>query len=292
MALMEKFSTYFGLRLSYTVFGAAEQLSRIIQAKPISIQDAVKAAHTTKVSYEGMRKEEVYSQFYDQVVEDATGKTEEPVLPRCRRAPKRLDGGAAPAQFGTVKEYYRQQYYELLDLLIGELDSRFDQPTVGILEKVETLLLDSANQKSPEIPTDVKELYRNNDLDFERLSIQLKMLPDTLKKGEEMSTINSINKICSTLKKDPVIQGLLSEVHKLLTLYLTVPATSETSERCNSVLKRIKNYLRSTMTQQRTNNTFICHALKQRTDDLDLVEMAKTFVSVNEERARQFGHFQ
>ena len=104
-----------------------------------------------------------------------------------------MDGGASPAQFGTVKEYYRQQYYELLDLLIGELDSRFDQPTVGILEKVETLLLESANQKSPEIPTDVKELYRN-DLDFERLSIQLK--------GEEMSTINSINKICNTLKED------------------------------------------------------------------------------------------
>ena len=87
MTLMEKFSTYFGLRLSYTVFGATEQLSRIIQAKQISIQDAVKAAHTAKASYEGMRKEEVYSQFYDQVVEDATGKTEEPVLPRYRRAP-------------------------------------------------------------------------------------------------------------------------------------------------------------------------------------------------------------
>ena len=166
MALMEKFSTHFGLRLSYAVFGAAEQLSRIIQAKQISIQDAVKAAHTAKASYEGMRKEQVYSQFYDQVAEDVTGKTEGLVLPRYRRAPKCLDGGASPAQFGTVKEYYRQQYYELLDLLIGELDSRFDQPTVGILEKVETLLLDSANQKSPEIPTDVKELYQN-DLDFE-----------------------------------------------------------------------------------------------------------------------------
>ena len=236
-----------------------------------------------------MRKEEVYSQFYDQVVEDATGKTEELVLPRYRRAPKCLDGGAAPAQFGTVKEYYRQQYYELLDLLIGELDSRFDQPTVGILEKVETLLLDSANQKSPGIQTDVNELYRN-DLDFERLSIQLKMLPDALKKGEEIFTIISINEICSTLKEEPVIQGLLSKVHKLLKLYLTVPATSATSERCNSVLKRIKNYLRNTMTQQRTNNTFVCHVLKQRTDDLDLVEIANTFVSVNEERAHHFGH--
>ena len=186
------------------MLGKAEQLSRIIQAKQISMQDVVKAAHATEASYEGMRKEEVYSQFYDQVVEDATDKTEEAVLPRYRRAPKRLDGGAAPVQFGTVKEYYRQQYYELLDLVIVELDSRFDQPTVGILEKVETLLLDSANQKSPEIPTDVKELYRN-DLDFERLSIQLKMLADALKKGEEMSTINSINEICSTLKEEPVI---------------------------------------------------------------------------------------
>ena len=103
--------------------------------------------------------------------------------------------------------------------------------------------------------------------------------------------VTSISTVCQVLVDNQSIKRLLSEVDKLLKLYLTVPATSATSERNNSIIKRIKTYMRSTMTQQRMNNVLICHAMKERTDKLNLTEIAKMFISVNDERQKYFGHF-
>ena len=50
-ALMEKFSTFFGLKLAHLLFGAAEQLSRTLQSKQTSAQDAFKAAGLAKAFY-------------------------------------------------------------------------------------------------------------------------------------------------------------------------------------------------------------------------------------------------
>ena len=47
----------------------------------------------------------------------------------------------------------------------------------------------------------------------------------------------------------------------LLPMYLTIPVTSATSERTFSALRRLKNYLRSTMKQDGLNN---CHTLALR----------------------------
>ena len=84
---------------------------------------------------------------------------------------------------------------------------------------------------------------------------------------------------------------MLSEVHKLLRLYLTVPITSSTSERAFSTLRRLLTYLRAIMTEQRHNNCMLLHVHKDLTDDLDLFEIAKDFIIGREERNRYFGNF-
>ena len=155
---------------------------------------------------------------------------------------------------------------------------------------MEDVLIRSANNHDSPIHDCVKELY-HNDLDFEHLDLQLKMFPDVMKQEPKIKEITKISTICQVLVGNPPIKKLLSEVDKLLKLYLTVPVTSAPSERTNSTLKRIKSYLRSTMTQQRMNNVLICHAMKERTDKLDLIQIAKLFVSVNEERQKYFGQY-
>lgn len=187
-----------------------------------------------------------------------------------------------------MKQYFRKQYFEVLDLLVQELDRRFDQPSIHLLQEVEDILLKSANGDAVEIPQSVRDVYQN-DIDFCRLELHLKMLPDLLKKSSNPTKVTNIKTICEAMVAEPVAQKLLSEVHKLLKIYLTVPATSATSERTNSILKRIKNYLRSTMTQTRMNNVLICHAMKDRTDSLSLENIAKLFVSVNDTRKKYFG---
>ena len=63
---------------------------------------------------------------------------------------------------------------------------------------------------------------------------------------------------------------MLNQVHKLLQIYLTIPMTTATAERTFSTLRRLKNYLRTTMTQKRLNHVVLLHTHKQRTDVIDL----------------------
>ena len=56
-----------------------------------------------------------------------------------------------------------------------------------------------------------------------------------------------------------------------------------------SWLRRVKNYLRSTMTQQRLNNLLVLHVHKDITDNLKLKDIAKEFVGESEHRQNIFG---
>ena len=82
---------------------------------------------------------------------------------------------------------------------------------------------------------------------------------------------------------------MLSEIYKVLKIYFTIPVTIATAERSFSSLRRLKTYLRSTMTQSRLNNLFILYVHAEKTDELDLKFIAKEFVSVNQRRLNYFG---
>ena len=60
-----------------------------------------------------------------------------------------------------------------------------------------------------------------------------------------------------------------------------MPASNAMSERSFSTLRRVKTYLRSTMRQDRLNYLMILHVHKERTDALDLKEVANEFVGLN-----------
>ena len=57
-------------------------------------------------------------------------------------------------------------------------------------------------------------------------------------------------------------------------------------------LKRIKDYLRNSMTQERLNHCMLLHMHREKTDNLDLIEIAKEFVSRCERRKNFFGNFE
>ena len=85
----------------------------------------------------------------------------------------------------------------------------------------------------------------------------------------------------------------MSQVCKLASLILVMPATNSTSERSFSALRRVKNYLRSTMTQVRLNSimTLNVRVHKERTDCLNLVDIGNDFVAGSEHRQSIFCTF-
>ena len=62
----------------------------------------------------------------------------------------------------------------------------------------------------------------------------------------------------------------LSNVLRLLQFYLLAPMSAASGGRTFSSQRRVKTYLRSTMTEVRYNNLMVLHVNKERTDKLDL----------------------
>ena len=70
-------------------------------------------------------------------------------------------------------------------------------------------------------------------------------------------------------KLKPAMPAIYSD-RTCVRILLVIPATNATSERTFSALRRVKTYLRSTMTQTRMNSLLSLHVHKERTDALDL----------------------
>ena len=144
LALMEKFET-FGLQLSYLVFSAIEQLSRTLHMHDINAQD-VSMASSQAVSFLSRQcSDAAFSEFYQSTVSKAKDLTEPPILRRQRRIHRRLNDGSPNHTFSLPESFFRHQYFQIFDLLISELECRFNQPSFGILKEIENLLVKSCN---------------------------------------------------------------------------------------------------------------------------------------------------
>ncbi len=122
LSLMKMFSTFFGLRLPFLLFCASEKLSRTLQGKDLSAQDAFKAASLTKAYYQRQWNNENFDKFYSYVLLEA--KTikdiKEPKLPKQRKNPKRFDDGTESHIYSTPKDLFRHHYFNVLNLIVGD----------------------------------------------------------------------------------------------------------------------------------------------------------------------------
>ncbi|KAJ8897834.1 hypothetical protein PR048_003187 [Dryococelus australis] len=86
-------------------------------------------------------------------------------------------------------------------------------------------------------------------------------------------------------------EAALPEIIKILRIYLTYPVSSSTAERSFSALRRLKTFLRSTMTQPRLNHLLLLDIHKDKCDELNVEEMAEEFIETNNRRHSYFGSF-
>jgi len=78
---------------------------------------------------------------------------------------------------------------------------------------------------------------------------------------------------------------MISEVFAANHPRLVNPATSAAGERSFSTARRLKTWLRSTMTQERLSNLTILKSHKERTDRLSLLDIANEFTDLNSKRS-------
>ena len=84
------------------------------------------------------------------------------------------------------------------------------------------------------------------------------------------------------------LKTMVPQVVQLAKLYCVSPATTSTCERSFSQLRRMKSYLRATMTQQRLNHLLILTVYKEDVDRLDIFDLVKDFILYKESRRLTF----
>ena len=113
----------------------------------------------------------------------------------------------------------------------------------------------------------VTDFYKD---DFNEASLKVQLELFTI--GYSQAELGSQPSLCEVVEYvkllSPAMKSDISEVVKLLTLILIMPATNAVSEQSASALRRVRTYLLTTRHQDRLNHLMILHVHKDKTDNI------------------------
>ena len=220
---------------------------------------------------------------------------EEPALPRKRKRPNYLiliyieghENGKEVYHPNSLVDHFKQIYFDTLGNIINAIKDRFDEPGYQIFSDVEQLLLKAISKES--YGDELRRISERHSGDFDLLLIssELDLLPTIF---EENSPCN-FEEIVRDLQSTPQHQRLICNVITIIRLVLTNGSTSATAERSFSMARRMKTWLRSTMTQKRFNSLAVLNTHKEILDELSLVEVGNDIVDGRPNRWNEFGVF-
>jgi len=159
------------------------------------------------------------------------------------------------------------------------IGSRFDKSATGACSYIalERMLLEGE--------ADVELVGAYPELDNHAMSTQLAMFRAQFTYETVEHARAHLQTMC------PEVCALFSQVEQLVRLLLVCPASSCTAERSFSALRRLKTWLRNSMTQVRLNCVAVCHVHQSMMDGMDLRALAEEFVGRSEIRRKLFGSF-
>ena len=232
-----------------------------------------------------LRSESEFELLWQKTVQQAEVlEITQPSLPHKRKRPAKLlneNEASLYDEVSDVKTFYRRIYFDAVDTVTNCITTRFSQPGYRAVENIKQVILNVTNgleyqNQLEDVLSDYSE-----EINHYRLSAQLQSSKTKLTDSNEKTIPAVINYMKDNIG---VRTDFYSEIIVLLKSYLVLPATNALSERSASSMHRIKNWLRSTMSQQRLNHCMLFSIHKEKTDEINLKNVANVFCETNEER--------
>lgn len=265
----------------YETLNRINPVSKLMQSKDFELPSVVKLIKNTKDFFEKSRSDE----YFNQVLEDAKAlATEidseifdfENVRQHRTRSKKRQFGyeGHDEPIIDPRQKYKIEVFYHIIDTAINSLELRFSQITehskyFAFLYNVYAI----REMPKDELLNNCKNLQtiltHENSYDINALEL-----------SEELSVLSTI--LDSHLSPQEVLKfitdlGFGPNISIALRILLTLPVTVASGERSFSKLKIIKNYLRSTMTQNRLTGLAMISIEHEVCDSVNLKGVIKDF---------------
>ena len=272
-AQMEKFDLLFGLCLGECILCHTDNLSKTLQSPSLSAADSQQLAQLTCNTLECLQNQESFSLLWGKV----SGMQEklqidQAMLPRRRKAPRRFEVGDGQGTFTeTVQDYFRAEYYVVIDAALACIRQRFNQPGYQTYRRLENLLASAVNGTDYQQDLNFIADFYGDDIDKVLLQTQMELFRSILLSAfpntANIGVRDIVQHVCTLLLG---VRMSIMQVRTLVRLLLVMPATNAVSERSASALRRVKTYLRTTMSDTRLNNLLVLHVHKDRCDSLVL----------------------
>jgi len=294
--LLNQIQTWDFLFYIYTlnaVFETTDILNKSLQARDLDIATALVFAELTISKLKQMKNDKEF--FKKEIFDPAVQFAEEfsIIIPTAMNRPGRPSKEALTKKrrrddvIETIEtleeadlERFKTKFDEITDIFVNHLSAKFDTDNYKPLIAIQNLLTSS---EKPELSTIFFDMaiYRE-DYDIDNLNKELDIWY-SYKLKYNLNDIKSIHEhfCCKNLK------SVFPNILVLLTIFLTVPVTSCESERSFSVLKRLKSWLRSTMSQVRLTNLTIIHIHSRELMNLSVNSLIDIFAS-NKKRRTDF----
>ena len=278
----------FGLLCSKAIFGPAEIVARGLQDKNASARSTLESIAFLKAKFLKLREDRSFAEQIEKVDTYASANH----LSYCvsRRHPSNLEETNKLSD--SKRLLWRQQYFEVLDLILSAIDSRFQQTDLLTAAARETYLVNSiglgaTTTNSMDVP-DLDSLPLPNTMDKARLKMELALIRDYTA-DLNMTSVQQLATFLISLNAQT--RNLFKEVTKYAEQCLCLPILAASSERSFSALRRLKTWLRSSMTQERLTHVSLMHVHQNelQLDKINIKNLMKSFINNTSERKGVFG---
>ncbi|XP_071847676.1 zinc finger MYM-type protein 1-like [Apostichopus japonicus] len=275
MKCVSSVSCILGLLAALPIIQCLEKFNRALQSSKVTISGMIESAGVVGRELQRLRSEECFKSIFDDAHEKAAKWHLDPLEIRQRRIPAKYAGDGEQLVQST-EEKFRSEYYKVLDSAATNLDHYFASTDIDLQNKLASMLLNG------EFHADLVSWYPE-------LSDNLKISLPFFRDQFHSSSVEGYRQIFKSM--NPAVRAMFGEVEALLRLLLVSPASSTEAERSFSAMRRLKTWLRSTMTQQRLNHVMVCLFHRERLAQLKPEELAEKFVGSSDSRPRIFGRF-
>ena len=129
--------------------------------------------------------------------------------------------------------------------------------------------------------------FYGNDIDPVRLELHRDMMLDITKaKSIALSNLHDI--VMAMRYNSGSLPEMLPGLATFLRIVLTVPVSTCTAERSFSTLRRLKSYLRNSMSQTRLNTVAVCNIHRDLLEEINLDLIANDLITRSSQRLNTF----
>ena len=238
-------------------------LSIQLQKRDSDIYKAYTQVSSVKSDVKAIREQiEVhFNRWYEASVELGKDVDVEPALPRIANRQRHRDNvpAATPVQY-----FQRSLCIPLMDHLIAQMDTYFSEIQMNV-SKLMCLVPEVLVSSSDATIDAAIQFYRDDLVSPDVVDVELVRWR---RKWSDVADKSSLpNSASATLREcDPIF---FPNINVLLRILCTLPVTSAECERSFSTLKRLKTYLRSTMTTERQSGLAMMNIHYGRAIDID-----------------------